>query len=115
MFNEDKNKKTNLYMAEKIKNKIASEIKIKEGLNKYNGIKDTRYLFNDNIYKVIKDIRYLFNGIAFNEDYHIEHIKSEFIKLSNNLVNGYSVRYKILDIWWIILITVKNLKKDPLI
>ena len=54
--------------------------------NEYKGIKDIRYLFNDNIYKGIIDIRYLFNGIVFNEDYYTENIKSEFNKPSNNLL-----------------------------
>ena len=97
LFNEDKNKKTNLYKAEKMKKKIAPEIKIKKGLNEYNGIKDIRYLFNDNIYKGIKDIRYLFN-----EDYYVKKLdsknnKSEFKKLSNNLVNASSkdIRYMV--------------------
>ena len=53
------------------------------------------YLFNDNIYKGNIDIRYLFNriafnGVSFNEDYYIENIKSEFNKLSNNLVKAYT-------------------------
>ena len=47
-------------------------------------------MFNDNIYKGIIDIRYLFNGVAFNEDYYIENIKSEFNKLSNNLVEAHT-------------------------
>ena len=51
-------------------------------LNEYKGIKDIRYLINDNICKGIIDIRYLFN-----EDYYVkkldsENIKSEFKKLS---------------------------------
>ena len=66
-----------------MKNLAAKNIK---DLNEYKGIKDIRYLFSDNIYKGIKDVRYLFNGIAFNENYYIENIKSEFNKLSNNLV-----------------------------
>ena len=56
-------------------------------LNEY---KDIRYLFNDNIYKGIIDIRYLFNGNTFNEDYYTENIKSEFNKLSNNLVEAHT-------------------------
>ena len=36
-------------------------------LNEYKGIKDIRYLFNDNIYNGIIDITYLFN-----EDYYVE-------------------------------------------
>ena len=32
----------------------------------------------------------MFNGIAFNEDYYIEYIKSEFNKLSNNLVKAHT-------------------------
>ena len=90
MFNEDKNKKTNLYKAEKSKNLAIKNIK---DLHEYKGVKDIRYLLNDNICKSIIDIRYLFNGIAFsgiafNEDYYIENIKSEFNKLSNNLVEA---------------------------
>ena len=83
MFNEDKNKKTNLCKAEKIEHLAVKNIK---DLNEYKGLKDIRYLFNDNIYKGIIDIRYLFNGITFNEDYYTENIKSEFNKLSSNLV-----------------------------
>ena len=41
-------------------------------LHEYKGIKDIRYLFNDNIYKGIIDIRCLFNGIVFNEDYYVK-------------------------------------------
>ena len=33
MFNEDKNKKLDFYVTEKMKNKIVSEIKIEKGLN----------------------------------------------------------------------------------
>ena len=75
-----------------MKNKTVSEIKIKNDLNEYKGIKDIRYLFNDNIYKGIIDIRYLFN-----EDYYIGNIKSEFKKLSNNLVKAYTedIRYMV--------------------
>ena len=87
LFNEDNNKKTNLYKAEQMKNLAVKNIK---DLNEYKGIKDIRYLFNDNIYKGIIDIRYLFNGIAFNEDYYIENIKNEFNQLSNNLVRAHS-------------------------
>ena len=47
-------------------------------------------MLNDNIYKGIKDIKYLFNGTAFNEDYYVENIKSEFNKLSNNLVEAHT-------------------------
>ena len=68
-----------------MKNKIVSEIKIKKDLNEYKGIKDVRYLFNYNIYKGIIDIRYLLN-----EDYYVKNIKSEFKKLSNNLVNAHT-------------------------
>ena len=32
----------------------------------YNGIKDIRYLFDED--EDVKYVRYLFNGIAFNED-----------------------------------------------
>ena len=52
-------------------------------------------MLNDNIYKGIKDIRYLLN-----EDYYVKklvskNIKSEFNKLSNNLVMAYTkdIRY----------------------
>ena len=54
-----KNKKSDFYKTEKIKNEIVSEIKIKKDLNEHKGIKDIRYLFNDNIYKGIIDIGYL--------------------------------------------------------
>ena len=71
-------------------------------LNEYQGIKGIRYLFNDNIYKGVIDIKYLFNEIAFNEDYYVkkldcENIKSEFKKLSNNLVKAYTedIRYMV--------------------
>ena len=87
LFNEDNNKKTNLYKAEQMKNLAVKNIK---DLNEYKDIKDIRYLFNDNIYKGIIDIRYLFNGIAFNEDYYIENIKNEFNQLSNNLVRAHT-------------------------
>ena len=60
LFNEDSNKKTNLYKAEQMKNLAVKNIK---DLNEYKGIKYIRYLFNDNIYKGIIDIRYLFNEI----------------------------------------------------
>ena len=87
LFNEDKNKKTNLYKAKKMKNLAVKNIK---HLNKYKGIIDIRYLFNDNIYNGIVDIRYLLN-----EDYYLEkldskNIKSEFKKLSNNLVKAHT-------------------------
>ena len=97
LFIEDQNKKIDLYKTGKMKNKMVSEIKIKKDFNEYKGVKDIRYLFNDNIYKGIMDIRYLFNGIAFNEDYYIENIKSKFNKLSNNLVKVYTedIRYMV--------------------
>ena len=92
LFNEDNNRTTNLYKAEKIKNVAVKNIK---DLNEYKGIKDIRYLFHDNIEKDIIDMRYLLNGIAFsaiafNEDYYIENIKSKFNKLSNNLVEAHT-------------------------
>ena len=69
--------------------------KIEKDLSEYKDIKDIRYLFNDNIYKGIMDIIYLFN-----EDYYVKRldsktIKSEFNKLSNNLVKAYTedIRY----------------------
>ena len=46
LFNEDKNKKSDLYKIGKMKNKTVSEIK--KDFNEYKGIKDIRYLFNDN-------------------------------------------------------------------
>ena len=64
MFNEDKNKKTNLCKTQKMENLAVKNIK---DLNEYKGIKDIWYLFNDNIYKGIIDIRYLFN-----EDYYVK-------------------------------------------
>ena len=64
LFNEDKNKKTNLCKTQKMENLAVKNIK---DLNEYKGIKDIRYLFNDNIYKSIIDIRYLFN-----EDYYVK-------------------------------------------
>ena len=97
LFNDYKNQKSDFHKTEKMKNKTVSEVKIKKDLNEYKGIKDIRYLFNDNIYEGIIDIRYLFNGIAFNEDYYIENIKSEFNKRSNNLVKAYTedIRYMV--------------------
>ena len=90
LFHEDKNKKSDLYKAEKMKNLAVTKIKIKKDINEYKGLKDIRYLFNDNIYKGIIDIRYLFN-----EDYYVKkldskNIKSGFNKLSNNLVKAYT-------------------------
>ena len=87
LFNEDKNKKSNLYKAEKMKILAVKNIK---DLNEYKGIKDIKYLFNDNIYKGTIDIRYLFYGIAFNEDYYVKDIKNEFKKLSINLAKAYT-------------------------
>ena len=87
LFNEYNNKETNLYKAEQMKNLAVKNIK---DLNEYKGIKDIRYMFKDNICKGIIDIRYLFNGIAFNEDYYIEHIKNEFNQVSNNLVRAHT-------------------------
>ena len=49
------------------KNELIRKNKVKKDLDNYNGIKDIRYLFNEeDIYNVINDIKYLFNGIAFN-------------------------------------------------
>ena len=42
------------------------------------------------LYKGLIDIRYLLNEIAFNEDYYVENIKSEFKELSNNLVKAHA-------------------------
>ena len=86
MFNEDKNKKTNLYKAENIKNLT---VKTTKDLNEYKGIKNVRYLFNDNMYEGTIDIRYFFNEIAFNRDFYIENIKSK-LKKPNNLVKAYT-------------------------
>ena len=90
LFNEVKNKKTNLYKVEKMKNLAETKIKNIKDPNEYKGIKDIRYLFNDNIYKDIIDTRYLFN-----EDYYVKkldskNIKSELKNLSNNLVVAYA-------------------------
>ena len=68
-------------------------------------------MLNDNIYKGIIDIRYLFN-----EDYYVEldskSIKSEFKKLSNNLVKACNkdIRYMVDHIN-----NGEKLTKDPLI
>ena len=80
-----------------MKNKIVSQIKIKKDLNEYKGIKDIRYLFNDNIYKGIIDIRYLLNEDYFVKMLDIKNIKSEFKKLSNYLVKAYTkdIRYMV--------------------
>ena len=82
-------KKSNRYKTEKMKNFAVKNIK---DLNEYKGIKDIRYLFNDDIYKGIIDIRYLFN-----ENYYVKNIKSEFKKLSNNLVDAHAkdIRYMV--------------------
>ena len=82
-------KKSNRYKTEKMKNLAVKNIK---DLNEYKGIKDIRYLFNDDIYKGIIDIRYLFN-----EDYYVKNIKSEFKKRSNNLVDAHAkdIRYMV--------------------
>ena len=48
LFNEDKNKKTNLYKAEKMKNLVVTKIKNIKDLNEHKGIKDIRRLPNDN-------------------------------------------------------------------
>ena len=60
--------------------------------DKNKDIKDIRYWLNDNIYKGIIDIRYLLN-----EDYYVKNIKSEFKKLSNNLINAHTknIRYMV--------------------
>ena len=42
-----------------MKTLAVTKSKIKKDLNEYKGIKDIRYLFNDNIYKGIIGIRYL--------------------------------------------------------
>ena len=75
LFNEDKNQKSDFYKTEKMRNKTVSEIKIKKDLNEYKGIKDVRYLFNDNLYNGIIDIKYLFH-----EDYYVEKLDSKNIK-----------------------------------
>ena len=90
LFNEVKNKKSDLYKIQKMKKIAIKKIKNIKDLNEYKGIKGIRYLFNDNIYNGIVDIRYLFN-----EDYYVEksdskNIKSEFKKLSKNLVAVYA-------------------------
>ena len=90
LFNEVKNKKSDLYKIQKMKKIAIKKIKNIKDLNEYKGIKGIRYLFNDNIYNGIADIRYLFN-----EDYYVEksdskNIKSEFKKLSKNLVAVYA-------------------------
>ena len=96
-FHKDKNQKSDFYKTEKMKNKTVSEIKIQKDLDEYKGIKDIRYLLNDNIYEDIMEMRYLFNGIAFKEDYHVKNVKSEFKNLSNNLVKAYTkdIRYMV--------------------
>ena len=53
LFNEDKNKKSDFYKAEKMKNLAVTKIKIKKYLNEYKGIKNIRYLFNDTYTKVL--------------------------------------------------------------
>ena len=80
-----------------MKNLAVTKIKNIKNLNEYKGIKDVKYLFNDNIYKGIIDI-----GCLFNEDYYFKkldskNIKSEFNKLSNNLVKACTkdIRYMV--------------------
>ena len=64
-------------------------------------------MFNDNIYKGILGTRYLFN-----KDYYVKNIKSEFNKLSNNLVNAHS---KGINYMMDYINNGENLQKDPLI
>ena len=90
LLHEDKNKKSDLYKAEKMKSLAVTKIKIKKDNNEYKAIKDIRYLFNDNICKGIIDIRYLFNEDCYVKKLDSKNIKSEFNKLSNNLVKVYT-------------------------
>ena len=90
LFNEVKNKKTNLYKAEKMENLAETKIKNIKDPNEYKGIKDIRYLFNDNIYKDIIDTRYLFNEEYYVKKLDSKNIKSELKNLSNNLVVAYA-------------------------
>ena len=51
------------------KSELIRKNRIKKDFDDYNGIKDIRYLFNEeDIYNGINDIKYLFNGTAFNEN-----------------------------------------------
>ena len=88
LFNEDKNKKSDLYKAKKMKNLAVTKMKNAKDLNEYKGIKDIRFLFTDNIYKGIIDIRYLFNEGYYVKKLDSKNIKSESNKLSNNLVKA---------------------------
>ena len=77
-----------------LKNEPIRKNNITKDLDDCNGIKDIRYLFNEeDIYNGINDIGYLFNGIAFNENeekithkdikrnaYYAEKIKKNKIK-----------------------------------
>ena len=88
---------------------INNNNKIKKDPNECKGIKDIRYLFNDNIYKGIIDIRYLFN-----EDYDVKkldskNIKSEFNKPFNNLVKAHT-----RDISYMVDYINEKLKERPI-
>ena len=69
-----------------MRNLAVTKIKNIKYFNEYKGIKDIRYLFTDNIYKGVIDIRYLFNENYYVKELYSKNIKSEFKKLSNNLV-----------------------------
>ena len=57
--------KNDLIMENKVNNRIKKDFDDYYGNAKYTGIKDIRYLFDE---EDINDITYLFNEIAFSED-----------------------------------------------
>ena len=70
--------KNELIKKNKINNKIKKDSDDYNGNTKYKGIKDIRYLFNEeDIYNGINDIKYLFNE---NEDYYDNKITHNDIK-----------------------------------
>ena len=71
--------KSDLIMKNKVNNRIKKDFDDYYGNTKHKGIKDIRYLFDDND---INDTKYLFNEIGFNED----KITHKDIKIKKNKI-----------------------------
>ena len=83
-------------MKNKINNRIKKDFDSYYGKNKFKGVKDIRYLFNEEDESAHEDIRYLFNEFSFKSI--ITDITSNLSKREHKLIkNGIKYAEKMKD------------------
>ena len=89
--------KNDLIMKNKINNRIKKDFDGYYGKNKFKGVKDIRYLFNEEEESAHEDIRYLFNESPFKST--ITDIRSNLSKRGHKLIkNGLKYAEEMKDL-----------------